>query len=315
MYNGKVVCLYLDSEGSASTFRLSQLGVNNPPIKVRRIKSIEQVFQVIDKTCDYMETDEAKKLLGDAPIIIVWDSIANTKPEKAFQTDDINAVIGLRARLLSNQLPKYLVKMEKHNIALITVNQLVDQLNMGMFAPAPDLKFMGQTKDIPGGNSLKFNTQQLMFLQEKSPIKVEQYGFRGIKVQVKCVKNKFFIPNETFEIVLNYNTGFSNFWTNFEFLKSVKRLTTSAWSYLNDYKEKKFRIKEAEKIYNEDPVFKDIFDITVKYELEKLRREYALEEPLTDPLVIDVDSLKKKYANDVPKEKINVKGGSTEEQK
>jgi len=295
IYNGNAVVLYLDSEGSMSTYRLKQLGVDNPPIEVKRISTIESIFQVIDAVCKYLEDPKNIKLLDGAPILIIWDSIANTKPEKAFQTDDINQVIGLRARLISNQLPKYLSKMEKYNIALTTVNQLVDQLNMGMFAPAPDLRFMSQDKDIPGGNSLKFNTSQLIFLQERTPLKKEQFGFQGIKVQVKCVKNKLFVPNNPFEIVLDYNRGFSNFWTNFEFLKSVKRITTGAWSYLNDYKEKKFRIKEAPIIYNSNPIFKDIFDITVKYELEKLRRELSVEEELTEPLVIDLESLKQKY--------------------
>jgi RecA/RadA recombinase len=259
---GKLIGGFLDSEEATTKLRLSNLGVRFPQIRPYADITVEKVFKFIEGLCVFKNQKE----IIETPSIIVWDSIANTLSQKERETDDPNTVIGYKARLLSILVPKYVAKCAQHNICLLAVNQLRDVINMGMFAPPKDLKFMSATKDMPGGNVLKFNAFQLVEMKVKTAIsltgteKSENYGFEGIIVTVKCVKNKLFPPNVEVPIVGSFTTGFSNFWTNYNFLKQTKRLNAGAWNYLISLPEKKFRTKDAPSLYKSDSEFKNAFD-------------------------------------------------------
>jgi len=251
---------FLDSEEATTTIRLANLGVNMPKIKPYSDITIEKVFKFLEGLCLFKE----KKKIIDTPSIIIWDSIANTLSEKEREATDINSVIGYKARMLSILIPKYVARCAQYNIALIAVNQLRDVLQMGPFAQARDLKFMTSSKDMPGGTVLKYNAFHLIEMKLKSALKPEQYGFDGVIAKVKCVKNKLFTPNIEIEILGSFTSGFSNFWTNYNFLSSTKRLTTGAWNYLVNMPEKKFRTKDAEELYNTDSDFRSKYDEAVK---------------------------------------------------
>ncbi len=251
---------FLDSEEATTVQRLMKLGVNKPAIKPYTDITIEKIFKFIEGLCIFKE----EKKLVDMPAIVVWDSIANTLSQKERETDDVNSVIGYKARLLSILVPKYVSKLANYNICLLAVNQLRDVLAMGQFAPARDLKFMSSTKQMPGGNVLKFNAFHLVEMKVKTALKPEKYGFEGIISKVKCVKNKLFRPNVEVEIVGDFTHGFTNFWTNYNFLVETKRMKTGAWNSLNNLSEVKFRTKEAIEMYKTNSKFKEAFDEAAK---------------------------------------------------
>ena len=265
-YKGSLIGAFLDSEEATTTLRMANLGVRYPKLKPYNDVTVEKVFKFIEGLSVFKQ----EKDLMETPSMVVWDSIANTLSQKERETDDPNTVIGYKARLLSILVPKYVAKCAQHNICFLAVNQLRDVLAIGQFAPAKDLKLMTPTKDMPGGNILKFNAFQLVEMKVKSVIAAgkaedaDKYGFEGIIVKLKCVKNKLFPPNIEVEIVGSFTTGFSNFWTNFRFLKETKRLSTGAWNYLISLPDKKFRTKDAPHLYNTDEVFRKAYDIAVK---------------------------------------------------
>lgn len=259
-FKGKLLAAFLDSEQSATTNRMANLGVKYPKLRPYSDITVEKVFKFIEGLCLFKE----EKKIIDVPSIVCWDSIANTLSQKERQTDDINSVIGYKARLLSILVPKYTAKCANYQISLLAVNQLRDQLQISQFAPAKELKFMTQGKDMPGGTILRYNAFQLLEMKVKTVLTADKYGFDGISCKVKCVKNKLFAPNVEIELAGSFVRGFSNFWTNYIFLVSTKRLTSGAWNYLNSLPEKKFRTKDAESLYNTDPDFKAAFDETVK---------------------------------------------------
>ncbi len=265
VYKGKMLTGFLDAEESMTTKRLYNLGVKSPKMKPYTDITIEKVFKYLEGMCLFKQE---KKLMNE-PSLVVWDSIANTLSEKERETKDINSVIGFKARMLSLLIPKYVSKCSEHNICFLAVNQLREKLQMGMFTPAPDLKFMGASKDMPGGTTLKFNAFQLLSVNVKSAIDTSKdgtkYPFDGFISKIKCVKNKLFTPNVEVEAVANFYNGFSNFWTNYNFLVNTKRLSSGAWNYLiSDPQQEKFRTKDAETLYNENERFRGVFDDAVK---------------------------------------------------
>jgi len=264
-HNGKagLLSFFLDSEEATTPVRLANLGVNTKMTKIYPQITIEKVFKVIEGLALFKINNN----IVDVPSMVVWDSIANTLTQKEMETDDINSVIGYKARMLSILVPKYVAKAAQNNICIIAVNQLRDVLNLGRFAPPKDLKLMSSDKDIPGGNILKYNAFHLIEMRIKTVIardKADMYGFEGVIVTVKCVKNKLFPPNIEIEIVGSFTNGFSNFWTNYNFLKETKRLNAGAWNYLVTLPDIKFRTKDAEELYNTNEIFRLGFDTAAR---------------------------------------------------
>jgi len=255
-YNGKLLTAYYDSEVAMTTDRLSQLGVNNPKIRpYDNMVSVEKIFKTIEAFVSFKAVREI-----DHPGIIAWDSIANTSVEKDFTTDDVNQTIGLKARILSALFPRYIPKLKDNNIALIAINQLREKLDMGMYSAPNDLKWLGD-KVIPGGQAVKFNSFHLLHLRARNDLKYEKYGFNGLMVEARCIKNKFFKPNVPVELIIDFNTGISNFWTNLNFLEKTKRITGTNWKSFVADTSVKFQNKSAKDMYdNNTKNFKDIFD-------------------------------------------------------
>jgi RecA/RadA recombinase len=258
-FKGNLLGSFLDSEEATTSIRLSNLGVKNPVIKPYTDITVEKVFKFLEGLCLFKEQ---KGII--TPSVVVWDSIANTLSQKEREAEDVNQVIGYKARMLSILIPKYVAKLAHYNICLIAVNQLRDVIQMGPFSAPRDLKFMSSQKDMPGGNILKFNAFQLAEMKVKSVITREKHGFDGVLVTLKCVKNKLFVPNVEVELIGSFTSGFSNFWTNYNLLVKAKRLEAGAWNWLTAYPEKKFRTVSAEDLYKEDKEFARIFDIQVK---------------------------------------------------
>lgn len=259
LYKGKLLGAVLDSEEATTKHRLAQLGVRYPMIDPYNDITIEKVFRFLEGICLFKQ----EKNITD-PSVVIWDSVANTLSEKEREAEELKNVIGYKPKLLSLLIPKYIAKCAKNNVCLIAINQLRDLIQMGLYPVAKDLKFMSSQKDMPGGNSLKFNAFHLIEMKVKSVIDRDKYGFDGVISTLKCVKNKLFTPNIDISIVGSFVEGFSNFWTNFEFLKDSKALTTGAWNYLVSYPEVKFRTKDALTTYNENPEFKIAWDGAVK---------------------------------------------------
>lgn len=260
-FNGRMLATYHDSENSMTQERLSQMGVNRPKLTPYDEVDVESIFQTIEAVSAFKILNK----IEDMPSVVAWDSIANTDTRKGIDSEDvdINKTVGLKARILSQLFPRFLPKMKRYNISLIAVNQLREKLDMGMFSAPNDLQYLGN-KDIPGGQAVKFNAFHLLHLRNGGDLKYEQYGFNGIKLRAKFIKNKFFRPNVEVILLVDFNRGVSNFWTNYNFLVDNKRIKSGAWNTILGYDEKRFRTKDAPELYDTDPKFKEMFDKAVQ---------------------------------------------------
>ena len=124
VFKGDLIGSFLDSEEATTIMRLSNLGVNYPKIKPYSDVTVEKVFKFLEGLCLFKE----EKKIIDKPSIVIWDSIANTLSQKEREVEDINSVIGYKARLLSILIPKYVAKCAKYGICFLAINQLRDNL-------------------------------------------------------------------------------------------------------------------------------------------------------------------------------------------
>lgn len=267
-FKGKMLSTYLDSESAMTKERLYQLGAKNPAITPYNDVTVESVFKTIEALCAF----KAMKEILEYPGIVAWDSVANTTTdlEKADTETSINSVIGLRARILSVVLPRYVSKLKEHNMSMIAVNQLRDNIQMGPYNAAPDLRWMGD-KTMPGGNALKFNAFHILLLKIRGDLKSDRWGFSGVRLDAKCIKNKLFTPNIPISLIVDFNTGISNFWTNYNFMKENKIIDGTAWQKFVSQPDIKWQAtKGCKKKYDEDPEFRKLFDKTAKESIDKL---------------------------------------------
>ena len=264
---GKFLTAYIDSEETMNEERLEQLGCDPHAVKIYTQVSVEKVFKIVEAVAAFKEKH---KELMEYPSLIIWDSIANTHTEKALDTENLDQVLGQKARVLSHMLPKYISYLNKYNICMFAINQLREKIDINQFARKPaDLRMLPD-KSVPGGGSILYNSFQLLNVRQT---KLEEtYGFPGIMVSIRSVKNKLFTPNVEIELVFSFEHGFSSFWTNYELLKKTKRITAGGgWVKIKGYESAKFRQSDTIQQYRKDPEFRKVWDDNVR---DVLKEEY-----------------------------------------
>lgn len=257
-FKGKLLSTYMDSENAMTKKRLYDLGVKNPPVVPYSDITVEKIFKTIEAVTSF----KANKDIMEYPSIVVWDSIANTTTE--YERNDIetsiNSVIGLKARIISLLLPRYIGKLRETNMTLLAINQLRDNISMGPYGSAADLRWMGD-KIMPGGNAIKYNAFHLLLLKVKKDLSYDQYGFNGVELEAKCVKNKLFTPNIPIKLLVDFNSGISNFWTNYRFMSDNDIIKGKAWQHLTEYSDMKWQgSKNCKEKYDNDEAFRKAFD-------------------------------------------------------
>lgn len=274
-YFGKgVIVSFLDSEYATTPIRMANLGVRNPQIRPYSEKgtkrlTVEKVFQFIESVCLYKE----KHKIIDVPWIIAWDSIANTLSLKEYEASDPKEVIGYRAKLYSLLIPNYAAKCHKYNICILSVNQLKDLVQMGTTIKTNDLKYLSRDKTIPGGKALLFNAFHFLEMKQLGMTKqeIEKYGCERLVSEITCVKNKLFRPKLPIKVVGDFNTGFSDFWTNFIFMVDNKYIKVAGgWNELVTYPTKKFRTSQMVNMYRTDEIFRKSYEEAVDMAIDEV---------------------------------------------
>lgn len=270
LWGDKFITIYADSEESMSQKRLKELGCTHPVHIVNGL-TIEKLFKCVESICSFKSSQSD---LIDIPSLIIWDSIANTQTEQLLASEELSNTDGARrANVLSRLIPKYIDKLVKYNIALVAVNQFRQKLNMNGMPAAADMRFMKQDQTLPGGQTVNFNAYQLFEVEQGPAYPNDPYGYTMSPVKVRAIKNKAFSPNIPIVINFNPSRGFSNFWTNYEFLKSRKYIDVGATCKLKSYPTKTFRQKQASNLYNENKEWREAFDSDLKSALQEFIEE------------------------------------------
>jgi RecA/RadA recombinase len=248
---------YADSEQAMSNDRLVTLGCDpTRTLLMSEMITMEAIYKIVQKIIQF----KIKKKMEDVPFAFVWDSESASPTEKQLVTEDPSKLPGHKAKLLTHLLPIIAIECNKYNITPILINQLRDKMEMNMYqVDVSKLQGMGD-KTITGGNIMKFLPYQLILVRPKENIDANVFGFSGVVSELKFVKNKNYTPQIKIELVLNYMRGYSNFWTKHRLLQNNKVIKGTAWQTLENCKEKKFRKKEIEELYNSDEDFKKCFE-------------------------------------------------------
>lgn len=136
------VAFIIDSEASTDDSRLRQLGVD--PLRAPRMgaSTLEDGFEQVIKILRKMTEDDRYK---GFPVFIIWDTIAATPTRAQVKTGDMyGGGMAERARILKSSLTNIFPLIEKQNVLLVLLNQVMAEI--GGWRP-------GITS--AGGNALK----------------------------------------------------------------------------------------------------------------------------------------------------------------
>lgn len=120
------VAFIVDSEASTDDSRLRQLGVD--PLRAPRMgaSSLEDGFEQIIKILKKMTDDARYKKF---PVFIIWDTIAATPTRAQLTTGEMYAGgMAERARILKNSLTNIFPLIEKQNVLLVLLNQVMAEI-------------------------------------------------------------------------------------------------------------------------------------------------------------------------------------------
>lgn len=115
---------------------------------------------------------------------VIIDSVAGLVPEKltdeSKEVGDVH-VMGVRARLLSENLPQFSVKCKKNNVVLILINQIRNT----------NLSGYGNPEGSMGGKGLPYWASIRLMTTKKALKSPDEQGINNFDVQIKCIKSKY----------------------------------------------------------------------------------------------------------------------------
>jgi RecA/RadA recombinase len=264
--NEKSIAFYLDSEQGTDVKRLASLGCNTDrTVLISQGLTLESVMDILKKIVSYKVNNNAV----DIPYVVVLDSETETLTKKHFETIEPSKIIGHKANLESLIVPNIAQICNKYKITFVMIGQLRDKIQMSLYqaSTGDGIKGLGDKK-ISGSNVLKYAPFQIIYIKPKEELDKDVYGFSGVVSEVKIIKNKLYTPHIKMEFVLNYRLGFNDFWSKYGLLQGYKMIKGTAWQYLDQLPDKKFRKKEAEYLYMTDEEFRKAFNEVYK-ECEK----------------------------------------------
>lgn len=246
------VAFIVDSETSTDDSRLRQLGVD--PTRAPRMgaASLEDGFEQI--------TAILKKMLGNPryngfPVFILWDTIASAPTRAQLESGKMYAGgMAERARILKTSLMTIFPLIEKQNVLLVLLNQVMAEI--GGWKP-------GLTSG--GGNALKHDIHMRLEIQGgktnyQGPYAVSKYSDLSIsKSKVSPIMSKFpIIIDITKGGVIDRDGSFIWWMAN---LTEPNLFKVSAWWSLEDWVYEKYR-----PFWDKFPKFTGKFRQTTLYE-------------------------------------------------
>lgn len=207
------LAILFDTESAIDPVRTADLGVDPSKLLVAKARTVEKVFETIEKLIDSIVEKKLKAL-------VVWDSLAATTTEKEDENEYGQAGMSIHARLLSQALRKIVSKIEDADVCLVLLNQL----KVNPMDPYSDATL--------GGKAPKFHASVRLHVKKRGDIKEtvetemnvkhqrDKLKSVGIKVEVVSTKNKITSPFRDVELTLFHKTGLDDDRCILEFLET-----------------------------------------------------------------------------------------------
>ena len=179
-----LICLFANVEATLNYAFAEKLGVDMQKLLVLDCDFAKEYLNAIEKA-----------VMEKAVDVIILDSVEALEPIAEKESDYDQALMGLRARMLSRFFRKIIPSLKKTKIVLVFVNQ-------------SRRDFVTQMEFTPGGRALKFYSSLRLQLKKTFGLKSGE-KLIGYEIVAKVEKNKCANPGGAVELKFFFDSGFS----------------------------------------------------------------------------------------------------------
>lgn len=195
------VCLFIDREGTYDEERAIIAGCDPSRIYVLQPDTAEEAFE------------DMHDIIPSGIKLIVLDSVPMLLPGYVMDGDIGKQDMCPIARFLNSELPKLEPKVRRHNVAVVLVNQVRD--NVGMLG-------WGETTHLPGGRQLRHVSSLILRMARKEWVKKSDEVL-GMHTKVKIESSKVCPPNYDCQLNFIFEAGFVEDHEEEETLKRIRK--------------------------------------------------------------------------------------------
>ena len=216
----------------------------------------------------------AKPVIAFEPTVYILDSVALLYPDDMLDDDDLKGASSMavsKSVAVVSQLVSAIIPMLKAaNIIVFAINHIKDDIQIGPFTKAPDVKYLKPGERLPKGKAVTYLSSNIIRLDNSTKLKPnETFHIDGSIVNISNVKTRASAANRSVPMIFNQYTGFDPVLSIFQMLKQNNRVNGSGIGlYLDDYKDYKFSMGNLiEKL--ENPDFYEIFSKVASDEIKR----------------------------------------------
>lgn len=188
------IIVYLDTENATSVENLAAFGIDvSKRFVFAQPESTEEVFKIAE-----LAINKVKNSAKDAPVLIVWDSVAATSPQDELEGNYDQNTIGLQARVIGKGLRKITGLIAEKNVVFLMTNQ--QRMKIGVA--------FGDPTTTTGGMAIPYACSTRIQLSPGSQLKDQKTGeVYGIEVKAKTIKNKVGRPFRSVSFQIHFGRG------------------------------------------------------------------------------------------------------------
>jgi len=309
------LALYIDIEGGANIdnkeigiiSRMDLLNIDKKRVIYKSlVLYIEQVFELIQQVIELKRKQEEKFNI-EIPLLVVWDSIADTPVAKVDDVDSPNQLVGYRARILQYYFEKTKELYRRNNVLLFIIDQVRANISDAVNMYKKSEKGVGVFNDLKsatGSKAVEHKIRQWLFISKGQDI-YDIPDIDGWYLTLFTEKCKLAPSKHAIKCVFDKRYGIDKFWTEFIFLSEYtpseeKMFKKMSSSMVEKYKSsipdfaikqvgggrfslsitdpetgevisypKTFYKREAKELYEKDEKFREIFDKAVEIHVKE----------------------------------------------
>lgn len=243
----KEFLLGLSSEELAQYVDVRNSGITTENL-YKRIQTIHDTKIENRKDYEYdtgLFDTNGKRIYKLVPTVYIVDSLPMLMPESLAEEDELGGSMSASAIAKSNTMLIKMIsqRLKDANIIMLTVNHILDDIQMGFLPKPAQISGLKQGERLPGGKAAIYLANNMFRADDSTTLKRDKdYRIDGSVVNITLVKSRTNATKRTIPLIFNKTEGrFDEILSLFHLIKSEGLFKgAGAYLYLDDCPNIKF---------------------------------------------------------------------------